>query len=398
MQSLQGYALFNNGNLWMWGYNEQGQLGVGDTTNRFLPVLSTTNVSRVYAHPAQDSGEAAFGRWYILKTDGKVYGTGYNGFGQLGVGDTNNRNTWTEITGAGTNPKSVWCLGSYLGTTFVQRADNTIWVCGFNGSGQLGNGNTNQQNSFVNVTSAWNGGDNTMVIQEMGYGGRYGDGNNNDSANVNMFLDNGTTSRIASAGSNQWGSLGDTTQINRSTPVTPTGFSGRVQKMVRIGGAPGSCWLLRTDGSLWNWGYNAQGQLDRGDTVEVKSTPAQVETGVLDISLHNHTWYGWSYQVGSPIIRKADGYYRCGFNTYGALGDGTTTNRSNIVKMRFPQGVVFKLFGAINAQINERATFYAIDTENKIWSWADNTALAIQNYEQTLMPQPVQITPSALLK
>jgi alpha-tubulin suppressor-like RCC1 family protein len=398
IQSSQGYALFNNGNLWMWGYNEQGQLGVGDLVNRFFPVLSTTNVSKVYTHPAQDSGDSTQGRWFILKTDGTVHGTGYNGQGQLGVGDTNNRNTWTQITGAGTNPKSVWCLGSFNGTTFVQRADNTIWACGYNGFGQLGNSNTNNQNSFVNVTSAWNGGDNTMVIQEMGYGGRYGDTSNNDSVAINMFLDNGTASRIASAGANFWGSLGDTTQINRSAPVTPTGFSGRVSKMVRAGSAAGSCWVLKTDGTLWNWGYNGQGQLDRGDTIEVKPTPAQVETGVLDISLHNHSWYGYSYLVGSPIIRKADGYYRCGYNVHGQLADATTTNRSNIVKMRFPQGVVFKLFGTQGSQTNEMQTFYGIDTENKIWAWGQNTAYAIQNYEVSIMPQPVQITPTAILK
>jgi alpha-tubulin suppressor-like RCC1 family protein len=395
-QSSQAYALFDNGNLWMWGYNGQGQLGIGNTTDQFYPVLSTTNVTRVYSHPAQDARSDAFGRWFILKTDGKVYGTGYNGFGELGVGNTTDRNTWTEITGAGLNPKSVWTLGSYAGTTIIQRSDNTIWVCGYNGFGQLGNGNTTNQTSFVNVTTAWNGGDNNMVIQEVGYGGGYNDGSTIEATSITLFMDNGTTSRIASSGNNNWGQLGDGTFVQKTSPVTPTGFSGRVSKMVRIGGSPGSVWLLRTDRTLWNWGYNAHGQLDRGNTTTTP-TPAQVETDVLDISIHNHTWFEWNYQVASPVVRKSDGYYRCGYNGHGQVGDGTQTNRSSLVKMRFPAGIVIKMFGALNGD-NEIATFYAIDNTNKIWAWGGQSYFTIYPHSSEIIPTPVQFVPSVLIK
>ena len=401
MQSVQGYALFDNGNLWMWGWGGQGQLGVGNTTSRFIPVLSTTNVVRFYSHPSQDSRDDDNSHYFVLKTDGKVYGTGYNGFGQLGLGNTTQQNSWVEIPAIGTNPIGVWPLGSYTGATFVQKSDGSIWVCGYGAYGQLGLGNTTSENStLTNTVNAWNGGDITMRIQEIGFGGGYYDGANTiENTTIAMFLDNGTSSRVATCGNNGWGQLGDTTTTQRSTPIVPTGISGRVQKMIWLGSAPGSCWILRTNGTLWNWGYNLNGALDRGNTTQNITTPAQVETGILDMFIHNYTTLNYSYRVASPIILKSDGYYRCGYNNHGQLGDGTITERTTLVKMRFPQGIVFKMFGVANSVGNERPCFYGVDTTNKIWAWGDNSAYGIVSVgDAGYMPQPVQITPASLIR
>jgi alpha-tubulin suppressor-like RCC1 family protein len=399
MPSVQGYALFDNGNLWMWGWNGQGQLGINDTNTRWFPALSTTNVVKFYSHPSQTSRDDDNVHYFILKTDGKVYGTGYNGFGQLGIGNTTNQTSWVEITGAGTNPRNVWPLGAYTGCTFIERADGSIWAAGYNGYGQLGLGNQTDRNSFVNTGTAWNGGDTSMRIQEIGFGGGYIDNNTIENISIAMFLDNGTTSRIATCGNNTWGQLGDTTSTLRSTPIIPSGVNFRVSKMAWIGGSPGSCWLLRPDGTLWNLGgYNGQGQLDRGTTTN-SSVPSQVETGVLDILLHNHSWAGWNYQTASPIVRKADGYYRCGYNGHGQLGIGNTQNQATLQKMLFPQGLVFKMFGAHGATGNERHSFLGVDTEDRIWAWGDNAQWGIVAFSGTsVMAQPVQITPPSMIR
>jgi hypothetical protein len=401
MPSAQGYALFDNGNLWMWGWNGEGQLGIGNTTTQWLPVLSATNVVKFYTHPSRGAREAAYAHYFHLKTDGKVYGTGYNGFGQLGIaGNTTNRNTWTEITSFGTNPRNVWPLGSYTGATFVERSDGSIWVCGYNGFGQLGLGNTTATiSTLTNTGTRWNNGDTSMIIQEIGFGGGYLGSGTFENTSIAMFLDNGTTSRIVTCGDNEWGQLGDNTTTDRSTPVIPTGVNFRVRKMVWAGAAPGSCWLLQPDGTLWNWGYNLNGQLDRGNTTEKILLPAQVETGIIDLHLHNHSWAGFAYQTASPIVQKADGYYRCGYNGHGQIGDGTTTQRTTLVKMRFPEGIVFKMFGAMGAQNNEMQTFYGVDTENRLWAWGQNNAYGIVSVGTGgVMAQPVQITPPVLIR
>jgi alpha-tubulin suppressor-like RCC1 family protein len=397
--ALQAWAIFDNGNLWMWGYNGRGALGVGDLTDRFLPVLSTTGVRRIYNHPSQDARDPGYTHFMILKTDGKVYGTGYNGFGQLGLGDTTTRNTWTEITGAGTNPINVWTLGNYTGCTFVEKSDGSIWVAGYNGFGQLGLNNTTNQTSFTNTVSAWNGGSTAMRIQEIGFGGGYTDGGTAENVSIAMFMDNGTTSRIATCGNNGWGQLGDTTTTSRSIPIVPTGVNFRVSKLIWSGASRGTCWLLRPDGTLWNWGYNDYGIADRGDVLSPKSTPAQVETGVINVLLHNHSWSGYAYATASPIVQKSDGYYRCGYNSHGQIGDGTTTNRSNLVKISFPVNTTIKLFGAMGAQTNELQTFLAVDNTNKIWAWGSNAAYGITSVGTgTTMPQPVNIMPTAMLR
>ena len=79
----------------MFGYNALGQLGTGDLTQRNSPTtiaaLGTNNKKVKLFGP--DNYVAA----YILKTDGTVFVSGYNGHGQLGTGDLTNRSTFTKM-------------------------------------------------------------------------------------------------------------------------------------------------------------------------------------------------------------------------------------------------------------------------------------------------------------
>jgi alpha-tubulin suppressor-like RCC1 family protein len=384
----------------MWGYNGFGQLGVGDTTARYLPVLSATSVSKMYTHPSQDSRNDTYVHYFHQKTDGKVYTTGYNAFGQLGLGNTTNRTSWTEVTGAGTNPIGVYPLGGYTSATVVQKSDGSIWTCGYNQYGQLGiNSTTANITSLTNTGTGWNNGDTSMRIQTIGFGGGTSDGTQYEQCTIAMFLDNGSASRIATCGSNNWGQLGDTTTTQRQVPIVPTNINFRVSKMMWSGCSIGQCWILKTDGTLWNWGFNQYGQCSRGDTTTPKSTPAQVTTGVLDLFIHNNGWFNYGYDNASPIVYKADGYYRCGYNGYGQLGDGTVVNKSVLTKMRFPQDTTFKYFGTLGATGNAQQTFIGVDTTNRIWAWGSNVNYGIISVgTATNMPQPVQVSPSSLLR
>jgi alpha-tubulin suppressor-like RCC1 family protein len=390
------WALFDNGNLYTWGENDFGQLGLGDATNRYVPTLSNTEVTRVYSHVSNSQRTGNYTRLYCLK-GGELWGCGYNNFYQLGDGTNTTRNVWTKITAAGTNPKSVWNLGSYTGCLFVQKSDNTILACGYNGQGQLGVNSTSTVTTLTNVTNAWTGNDSTMVIQDMEGGFGYYDGTNQiESVDINMFLDNGTASRIAGAGANGFGALGDTTTTQRQLPVVPTGFSGRVKKMIRVGDYPGGVWVLKTDGALWNWGYNASGQLDRGDTVQNKSTPAQVETGISDIFESFIAGQSWGYRTTSPYVLKSDGsYWQCGYNNFGEVGDGTTTQRTNLVQMWFPNGTQIKHFGFHNSTSHGNTRF-AVTDDNRIYAWGYNQLYSIHETNADDVHLPLLVNPSVL--
>jgi alpha-tubulin suppressor-like RCC1 family protein len=67
------YALFDNGDLWTWGYNNYGWCGngaSGTSADVYYPTQVQTNVVAVYTHPSNNSGESFYSRLVIKKTDG----------------------------------------------------------------------------------------------------------------------------------------------------------------------------------------------------------------------------------------------------------------------------------------------------------------------------------------
>ena len=89
----------------------------------------------------------------ILKNDGTLWGCGYNGYGQLGLGNTNSRTTFTQITTNVDNIKSVYCGGYH---TLILKNDGTLWSTGYNNYGQLGLGDGSNRTTFTQVTTNTN--------------------------------------------------------------------------------------------------------------------------------------------------------------------------------------------------------------------------------------------------
>ena len=101
-------AVKTNGTLWAWGRNNNGQLGLGDTADRSSPTqvgaLTTWSVL-----PTVPEGNTASGA--AIRNDGTLWLWGFNYFGQLGLGDTTNRSSPTQV-GSGTGWSSI-TIGSY---------------------------------------------------------------------------------------------------------------------------------------------------------------------------------------------------------------------------------------------------------------------------------------------
>ena len=136
--------LENDGTLWGCGLNDHGQLGLGNTTNRKTFTQATTNtndIKQVYC---------GYYHTFILKNDGTLWGCGANGNGQLGLGDNTNRTTFTQVTTNTDDIKSVYCGGYH---TFILKNDGTLWSCGSNGNGELGLGDTSGRSTFTQITT-----------------------------------------------------------------------------------------------------------------------------------------------------------------------------------------------------------------------------------------------------
>ena len=94
--SAGGYrtvALRNDGTVWAWGNNVEGELGDGTTTNRNTAV-QVSDLTGITAISAGDLHTVA------LKNDGTVWAWGRNYYGQLGDGTTTNRNTPVQVSGS----------------------------------------------------------------------------------------------------------------------------------------------------------------------------------------------------------------------------------------------------------------------------------------------------------
>lgn len=148
------YGLRSNGDLYAWGNNGFSQLGNGSGTSVSTPVLiggglkfkkvatSATNDLVTGSYAPRTSAAA-------ITTDGKLYTWGYNGSGQLGLGDTTNRSTPTFVTSFG----STKIVDVAMSKHSLALAENgTVWSCGYNAEGQLGLNDTTSRSTYTQIT------------------------------------------------------------------------------------------------------------------------------------------------------------------------------------------------------------------------------------------------------
>jgi alpha-tubulin suppressor-like RCC1 family protein len=338
--------------IWTWGYNGNGQLGDGTTTNRSSPVSAMGG----FNNWCQVS--AGFFQNMAVRTNGTAWGWGGGAVGVLGDGFTVARSSPVSVVGGFTD----WCQvsTSYQHTVAVRRS-GSAWAWGNNGSGRLGTNNTTNTSSPVSVVGGFSdwcqisaGRQHTAAVRTNGTAWSWGFntygalGNNTTTVRsspvsvVGGFSDwcqvsGGTYSSVAvRTGGSAWawglngsGILGDNTTTTRSSPVSVVGgFSDWCQASMGGYHTVG----VRTSGSAWTWGYNSffgkAGML--GDnTTENRSSPVSVVGGFTN-------WCQASASVGgyhTVAVRTNGSVWAWGYNSYGLLGDNTTTNRSSPVSV-----------------------------------------------------------------
>ena len=137
------FYLDRDNSLWASGYNYYGELGLGnrDMLNSFTKIDSAGQNVKAVA--------AGIRHTVILKENGTLWAAGYNFNGQLGLGDTGDRSTFTEVRGAGSDIAAVGA-GNYH--TVILKNDGTVWTAGSNFWGQLGFAGKNDRQSFTRVS------------------------------------------------------------------------------------------------------------------------------------------------------------------------------------------------------------------------------------------------------
>ena len=133
---------FVSGAMWGCGYNGYGQLGQGNTTNYSSPV-------QVGALTTWSKGSAAYYSSFGINTSGELYAWGINNYGQLGTGNTTSYSSPVQV-GALTTWDKIAGTAPY-GSLYALKTDGTLWSWGGNSKGQLGTSNTTYYNSPVQV-------------------------------------------------------------------------------------------------------------------------------------------------------------------------------------------------------------------------------------------------------
>ncbi|WP_052295827.1 fimbrillin family protein [Parasphaerochaeta coccoides] len=310
-----------NGTLWATGYNEYGELGLGGNfpgTNRSTPEQVTVMGTTV------DDVFTGYYHTLILETDGALWATGYNYYGQLGDGTTTNKSTpvevWNSIDGTELmTDVTIVSAGAYH--TMIMN-DGTLWAVGRNNFGQLGIGTSDDSNFTgipVEVPSMNTDPDNPVVAVSA-------------RSMYTMFLKEDGT--LWATGNNSSGQLGIGTTTNKSTPVEVWDSTDGDVKMTNVKAVSAGfthTMILKNDGTLWATGNNSSGQLGVGDNTN-RSTPVKVTSMGSDVEAvsagNSHT-----------LILKKDGtLWATGYNLYGQLGlgnSGSGTNRNTPVQVVF---------------------------------------------------------------
>jgi alpha-tubulin suppressor-like RCC1 family protein len=348
---------FRQPTLFTWGNNTSlGQLGINDTNT----APRSTPVTTFAGGTTWKSVSSAGAFTLAIKTDGTLWGWGRGNDGQFGNNALAARPTPVTTFAGGNNWKQVSTGGGLF--TAAIKTDGSLWTFGqgsddFSGSTLTGKLGTNDGARRATPVTTFAGGNNWKQVS---CGGQFTSAIKTDGS-------------LWTWGANNFGQLGiNAGNVPRSTPVTT--FSGGTDwKQVSCGSE--HTIAIKTDGSLWIWGYNNVGQLGINDTT-TRSTPVTTFVG-------GNTWksVAGGYRVTTAI--KTDGsLWTCGSNNNGQLGINNTANRS-IPVTTFAGGNNWKSVAG-GGQFTS-----AIKTDGSLWTWGLNTSGELGDNTTTNRSTPV---------
>ncbi|WP_339351210.1 InlB B-repeat-containing protein, partial [Bifidobacterium indicum] len=311
----------SKGDLYTWGDNSFGQLGrdtTGTPADRPGRVTAPAGVTFTQASAGDHSSLA-------LGSDGNLYTWGANDWGQLG------RDTDTTIneTKADRKPGQValpaGASSSFTWTKATTRWDHTLafgsdgklYAWGRNQGGQLGNATIPSGNNNSKAYSA------RPVLVSVPGGVAFSEVSTGHLHSLALS----TNGALYAWGQNSYGMLGmDDVSIGSvvNTPKAVRNTAGVAFTQISAGSS--SCLAISSDGSLYAWGDNSDGQLGLGDTA-ARLTPTQVTKPSAKF------WKEASIRDGYSLALSSDGsLYAWGQNTYGQLGIPSGSSNDDILK------------------------------------------------------------------
>jgi alpha-tubulin suppressor-like RCC1 family protein len=271
-----------------------------------------------------------------VKTDGTLWAWGRNNRGQLGISVVTNRSSPIQV-GASTNwSQTVGSASMSNEYTAAIKTDGTLYLWGKNNYGQLGLGDVVYRSSPV----------------QLGSGTTWSQVSTSSTSTTTMAIK--TDGTLWAWGSNDSGQLGTSTNSSdkKSSPVQV----GTDTNWRQIHNSVNNNVAIKTDGTLWTWGYNGYGGLGTNNVV-YRSSPVQVGTGT--------TWSRADVGKFTTAAVKTDGtLWLWGGNEYGVLGQNTNITKSSPTQVGALTNWSLVSMGDYNVM--------AIKTDGTLWVWGGN--------------------------
>ena len=382
----------SDGNAYAWGSNQYGQLGQGsaDSTPQKTPV-------KVPLPDGVASGftytQAVAGGYHVLAvgSDGIVYSWGANDHGQLGNGSLDANTPQTSpmpVKGADGQPfKAVQISAGYADSAAIS-PDGRVYTWG----------------SENNSAGAYSTSKRAPTLAKDPNGSGQGLHAAQVSLSWGLVMAMGTDGSVYTWGYNNFGQFGNgtatgvgsTTYAADPARVPDPKDTSKAFKAAQISAGANHALAISQDGTLWAWGSNDRGQLGDGPTTNQprpkqvgsptdSSQPfqvAQINAGVLHSLAVDQNGTAWAW----------------GWNVYGQLGDGTTSNRSTPIRVSPPAGQGSAGTGLAAARINAGYCHsLAIGRDGNAYAWGDNQFGELGNGSATQSGTPTLVAFNSLV-
>jgi alpha-tubulin suppressor-like RCC1 family protein len=357
------FAIKSDGSLWAWGGNHHGVLGDSTLDSRQSPVKIIDSVASVAAGNAQSQTMA-------IRSDGSLW-------------------TWGgyEVNGYPCHtPKkimdSVVASAAGLSHYAVVKSDGSLWTWGWNNDGQLGDGTTEDRHLPVkvmdSVAAVAAGSFFTLAIKEDG--------------------------SLWGWGQNYFGELGDGTAIDRLSPIKI------MDSVVSVSASGHTAMAIKKDGSLWAWGDNEYGQIGDGTVNKYdgeypvpnviednnKYAPVKIMDSVVSVSAGGYH---------TAAIKSDGSLWVWGNNNDGQIGDGTASTMDvlTVVVDRSKHSPVKIMDSAVAVTAGASHTM-AVKSDGSLWSWgsqtgvgaADDSHVPVKTMDSVMLPGQASTLPSSL--
>ena len=386
------------GNVQGWGKNLKGEVGNGTTIDQYTPVSidGLSNITEII--PNQDG----YGYFFAINSSGQVYAWGYNGYGQLGLETTTNQLTPVLIPNLPEVSKII--LNGY--TTYAITTDGDVYAWGMNDYGQVGNNTKTTQRAPVkiqidNVKSLTCKAKVVFALTESkevyawGRGDDYQTGTGDYTAaqlkpvqitglsNVDEIITNGVTSfaicndrqDVYSWGEGWASELGTYSERNR-TPKRVWVLSDLNETIEELVIELRTGFAITSDNTLYGWGYNSYNQLGNGGTYN-QGVPIKI-TNIPKVNQ-------FIFNGNSGIVLGNDKcVYTWGKNPYGEVGRGDIYRQAYAEKLTVLGNNIEQIY-------NGNTSMYARDADGVLYGWGTNNLgqLGIGNIVRIVAPTAI---------